>query len=120
MGYVYYGNYAAFFEVGRAELVRSLGVPYPEMEEQYDVMMPVLDLHVQYNTPARYDELITITTRLVEKPALRVTFEHEVHGPGGNLVVKGRVQLVFIKKSTMKPTRPPQHFIQAIEQHWAK
>lgn len=120
MGYVYYGNYPAFFEVGRAELVRDLGVPYADLERLHDVMMPVVELHVEYSTPARYDDLLTIHTRLIEKPTVKLHFYHEIYGPGDKLIVKGKVVLALVRKSSMKPTRPPQYFAEAIEQHWNK
>ena len=57
MGYVYYGNYPLFMEVGRNELMRSLGFPYGRMESE-GVMMPVVEMYVKYGTPARYDDLL--------------------------------------------------------------
>ena len=63
MGYVYYGNYAQFFEVGRVEWLRSLGVSYKSLEDS-GVMLPVINLNVQYIKPAKYDDLLTITTIL--------------------------------------------------------
>jgi acyl-CoA thioester hydrolase len=120
MGYVYYGNYPAFFEVGRAELVRDLGVPYADLERVHDVMMPVIEMHIEYNTPARYDDVLTIHTTMLEKPGVKLKFEHEIFGPDGKLIVKGNVTLALVRRSNMKPTRPPQYFTDAIEQHWSK
>lgn len=118
MGYVYYGIYATYFEVGRVELVRSLGVSYAELEEKYQIMMPVLSLQVQYLKPARYDQLLRLTTHLVSIPTLRLHFQYELHSPEGELLVKGDTQLVFVHKQTLRPVRPPAHFLQALHQHW--
>ena len=63
MGYLYYGNYALYYEVGRAEAIRELGFTYRQLEEM-GTMMPVSDLHVQYFRPALYDDLITVKTLL--------------------------------------------------------
>jgi acyl-CoA thioester hydrolase len=62
MNIVYYGNYAQYFEVGRAECIRDLGFSYKKMEE-LGVHMPVVELQVKFLRPARYDDLITIKTR---------------------------------------------------------
>lgn len=118
MGYVYYGNYPAFFEVGRAELVRELGVPYLDLENKHGIMMPVIHLEINYNTPARYDDLLTIHTRITEKPAIKFKFNHEIYTQEDKLVVTGTVTLVLVKKETMKPTWPPQYFLEAFNQHW--
>ena len=78
MGYVYYGNYATYFEVARVELFREYGVSYKEMEDE-GVMMPVLELKTKYIRPAKYDDLLTIKTTIASKPGVRITFEYEVY-----------------------------------------
>ena len=67
MGYVYYGNYAQFFEVGRVEWLRALGVSYKSLEES-GIMLPVIQLNINYMKPAKYDDLLTITTILTKTP----------------------------------------------------
>ena len=71
MGYVYYGNYAQFFEIGRVEMLRSLGVSYASMEKQ-GIMLPVVDFSVKYIKPAYYDDLITIRTMIEEIPSVKI------------------------------------------------
>ena len=66
MGYVYYGNYAQFFEVGRVEWLRALGVSYKSLEES-GIMLPVIQLNINYMKPAKYDDLLTITTIMTKK-----------------------------------------------------
>ena len=68
MGYLYYGNYAQYYEIGRVEMLRSLGLTYKAMEEELGVMMPVLSLQMRYVRPAYYDELLTIRTALRRIP----------------------------------------------------
>ncbi|MBP6403824.1 MAG: acyl-CoA thioesterase, partial [Bacteroidia bacterium] len=67
MGYVYYGNYAAYFEVARVEALRSLGFSYKKLEED-GLMLPVLDFSVKYFKPAYYDDVLTIKTTIRELP----------------------------------------------------
>ena len=78
MGYLYYGHYAQYFEVGRAETIRSLGISYKEMETDLGIMMPVMSLQMRYVRPALYDELLTIRTTLRQWPELTMTFHHEI------------------------------------------
>src|SRR3546814_8835253 len=78
MGYMYYGNYAAFYEVGRVEMLRSLGLSYRGFEEQ-GIMMPVLELQSKFIKPARYDEQITVRTILKELPGARIHFDYELY-----------------------------------------
>ena len=71
MGYVYYGDYAEYLEVGRVEALRSLGFPYRRLEEE-GVMLPVHDLRITYHKPARYDDLLTIRTIIKALPSVRI------------------------------------------------
>jgi acyl-CoA thioester hydrolase len=118
MGYVYYGNYATYFEVARSELVRALGVPYGEMEDNDGIMLPVIELHVNYKRPATYDQLIWIHTWLQQKPTVKIRFDHEVRDEHESLLATGHVSLAFTHRSNGKPARPPAHFIQALDNHW--
>lgn len=111
MGYVYYGNYATFYEVARTEMLRQTGMSYKELEEM-GIMMPVLEMHTKYIQPARYDELITIRTTIREKPSVRITFEYEIFNEAGTLLNTGNTQLVFVDMKRNKPCRPPQVFME--------
>ncbi len=113
MGVVYYGNYPQYFEVGRVEALRTLGMSYKEMEES-GIMLPVLKLETKYVHPARYDDLLTITSCIKALPTSRFTFYHEVHNEQGRLLTLGMVQLVFVNKDTKKPCRPPQRFLDGL------
>ena len=77
MGYVYYGNYAQYFEVGRVEWLRNLGFSYKTMENE-GVMLPVINLQINYLKPAKYDNLLTLRTTLVKKPVVRIEFSYEL------------------------------------------
>ncbi len=110
MGYVYYGNYALYYETGRVEMLRSLGMSYRSMEEQ-GIMLPVLSLNCKYIRPAKYDDLLTVTTQLIELPNTRICFNYEIHNEEQTLVNKGDTTLVFVNKATGKPMLAPTWFL---------
>lgn len=107
MGYVYYGNYATYYEVARVESFRNLGLNYKDLEEQ-GVMMPVLELHIRFVAPAKYDELLRILTYIREIPATRIKFEYEVFNEANKLINKGETTLVFIDKNSGRPCKLPE------------
>lgn len=108
MGYVYYGNYAAYFEVARTEAFRRLGIHYKEMEAE-GVMMPVLELQSKFIRPAKYDDLLTIKLVLKKKPdAARIKFEYEVYNEAETLLTVGETTMVFVDMKTGRPVPAPQ------------
>ena len=107
MGYVYYGNYASYYEVARVESLRKLGFAYKELEDM-GIMLPVLENNTKFHRPARYDELLTIKITIPEKPALKMRFLYEIFNEEDVLINSGETVLVFIKKATMKPCRMPK------------
>src|SRR3954462_4316428 len=95
MGYLYYGNYALYYEVGRAEAIRQLGFTYRQLEEM-GIAMPVAELNVRYFRPALYDDLIAVKTLLKELPeGSKITFHSELYDQDGQLLNKGATTLVF-------------------------
>lgn len=109
MGYMYYGNYAAFYEESRTEMLRSTGITYKELENM-GVMMPVIELNCKYIKPAFYDELITIKTVIREKPGIRINFDHELYNEKGELINIGMTKLVFVDMQKNRPCLPPKLF----------
>jgi acyl-CoA thioester hydrolase len=110
MGYMYYGNYAQFYEVGRVEMLRSLGLTYSGMEE-FGVMMPVLELKCRYIKPALYDEEITIKVIMETMPGVRIHFKYELTNEQGELINTGETLLVFVDMKTKRPCMAPQYFL---------
>lgn len=106
MGYVYYGFYAMYYEVARVESLRQLGVTYKEIEAM-GVIMPVLENKSKYLAPARYDELLKITTTIREKPGVKIKFEYEIFNEQDKLIHQGETLLVFVDKQSNRPCRPP-------------
>ena len=95
MGFLYYGHYALYYEVGRAEAIRQLGFTYKELEA-LGIHMPVVELHSRYLRPARYDDLLTVTTTLRELPTgSSVKFHVEIFNETAELLNTGAVTLVF-------------------------
>lgn len=110
MGYCYYGNYAQYFEVGRVEAMRSLGMSYKDIENK-GFMLPVSTFSVNYKAPALYDDLLTITTKIVDLKGVRLYFEYEIRNEENKLLSTAETVLVFVDKKTMRPVLPPDDFI---------
>lgn len=104
MGVVYHGNYLPWFEVGRTNLLKELGLPYRRLEEE-GFRLPVLEVSARYLRPAVYDDTVTILTRLLEKPLLRIRLEYEVKR-GEELLATGHTVHAFIDREG-RPVRPP-------------
>ena len=111
MGFVYYGVYAQYYEVGRVEAMRSLGFSYREMEES-GVLMPVINLTIDYKKRALYDDEVRIVTTVKEMPSVRITFHYECFNQKNELLNTGSVTLVFIDKAKNKPMQPPSWFME--------
>jgi acyl-CoA thioester hydrolase len=106
MGYVYYGNYATYYEVARVEMLRSLDFSYKALEAS-GVMMPVLELKCKYIRPAKYDDLLTINVKIEQKPTTRMIFKYEVFNQENTLLNIGETTLVFIAMKTAKVSEMP-------------
>jgi acyl-CoA thioester hydrolase len=108
MGYLYYGHYALYYEVGRAEAIRQLGFTYRELEEM-GVMMPVVELNAQYFRPALYDDLITVKTMVKELPqGSKIQFHSELYNEQGQLMNRGVTTLVFYDPKEKKKVNMPE------------
>lgn len=118
MGYVYYGNYASYYEVGRVEALRELGLSYRELEDS-GIMLPVSELISKYKKPAFYDDLISIKTLIPEIPAARLKFLYYLYNAQGELINEGNTTLVFVSIKTMKPCGAPAHFLDLIKPYFA-
>jgi acyl-CoA thioester hydrolase len=120
MGYLYYGNYAQYYEIGRVELIRSLGLTYKQMEEDHGILMPVVSLQVRYLRPARYDELITIQTGLRKMPDQYITFNMELFNEREELVNAGSVRLCFVEKDSGRSVPTPDFLKEKLEVYFAE
>ncbi len=119
MGFVYYGNYATYYEVGRTDAMRELGTSYRIMEQK-GVIMPVHSMNCRYYKPARYDDLLTIKTMVREAPTARMKFEYEIYNQNKELLNKGETTLAFVSKETDRPTRIPVWFNDMIKGYFGE
>lgn len=117
MGVVYHGNYLPWFEVGRTTLLKENGVSYRQLEEE-GYRLPVLEVGVKYQRPAVYDDTVTIITRLLELPALRIHLEYEVRR-GEELLATGFTTHAFINRQG-QPVRPPAGFARRMRELFGK
>jgi len=107
MNVVYYGNYAQYFEVGRVESMRALGLSYKTMEEM-GFMLPVVELNIKYLRPAKYDDLLTIKSQIRQLPTdHRIQFDQEIYNEEGKLLTVGVVRLYFMDKALGKRAEMP-------------
>lgn len=118
MGYLYYGRYALLYEIGRAEMLRDLGLNYADMEGEEGIMMPVMSLNQRFVRPAHYDEVLTITTTLRRMPDRTITFHLEIHNEKGKLVNGGSVKLCFVAVKTQRTVHAPDYLLQVLRPYF--
>jgi len=117
MGYMYYGKYAEFYEVGRVEMLRSLGLTYKAMEDS-GIIMPVTELKCKYIKPAFYDEEITVKVILENVPSVRIHFRYELSNEKHELINLGETTLVFISQENKRPCLAPGDFLNKLNVHF--
>ena len=111
---VYYGKYFEYFEQGRSDFMRSLGLPYGELERQ-GFYLPVIEAFARYRRSARYDDLLLVETRLPEIPGAKIRLEYSVVRDGEtDVLVDGYTVHSFVNASSGRPTRAPEMFINTI------
>ncbi|WP_026630863.1 acyl-CoA thioesterase [Dyadobacter alkalitolerans] len=117
MGYVYYGNYARYYEIGRVEALRSLDFHYKVMEDE-GVMMPVYENHSRYIKPARYDDELSIRVILQEMPGIRVVFHYEIRNQLNVLLNTGETTLVFQRRDNGKLCVAPEKLLNKLKPYF--
>ncbi|HXB32137.1 MAG TPA: thioesterase family protein [Puia sp.] len=114
MNVVYHGNYAQYFEVGRVESIRQLGLSYKDVEAS-GIVMPVIEWTAKFIRPAHYDDLLTVRTSVKKWPVdYRIEFHQEVFNDRGNLLTTGKVLLYFLKASTLEKTHMPEEMARTL------
>ncbi|PKH66157.1 thioesterase [Flavobacterium sp. ALD4] len=108
MGVVYHGNYAQYFEMGRVEWLRNIGISYKRMEED-GIMLPVVSLNINYKKPARYDNLLRVKTIFKSQTTVKIEFDYEIYNEEDELLTIGKSILVFVNIKTGRPTVPPEY-----------
>lgn len=119
MGYLYYGYYAWYYEVGRAESLRELGISYKSIEEIDGVLMVVAECNSKYLKPAKYDQLITVKTEIPSKPKLGfLQFNCTLTNENNQVINTGKVKLICVDKETRKKTEIPNQILEALSPYF--
>jgi acyl-CoA thioester hydrolase len=113
MGVVYHGNYAQYFEMGRVEWLRNIGISYKSLEES-GIMLPVVSLTMNYKKPAKYDDVLVVKTIFKMVSSVKIEFDYEIHNESGDLLTIANSILVFVDRITGRPTQPPKHFLEKV------
>ena len=116
MGYVYYGNYARFYEIARVETLRRIGVSYKVLEDA-GIGLPVYENYSKFHAPALYDDLLRIECTLLKMPSARIEFEYKIYNQGDALLHEGKTTLVFMDLVSKKVVKAPEWLISAIMKH---
>jgi acyl-CoA thioester hydrolase len=106
MGYCYHGNYASYFELGRVEALRALGVVYKSLEDQ-GILLPVISMNTSFKAPAIYDDQLRLETRLVSASNCTLEFSYMLYNQSGVLLTTASTVLVFVCQANNKPMRIP-------------
>jgi acyl-CoA thioester hydrolase len=117
MGFVYYGEYATYFEVARVEAMRSLGISYKELEDS-GVFMPVLDFHIRYIKPGKYDDELKIITKIPTLPVLKIRFVYETFNTTGELLNQAETELVFLNRTSLRPVKAPTLLLEKLARYF--
>lgn len=119
MGFLYYGYYALYYEQGRTEAIRQLGLTYKELEAK-GVIMPVVELNAKYIRPALYDDLITVKTSIhdLKKDDKHIIFHTELFNEAGKLLNKAEVTLVFYDPLASKKIEVPNFLFNKLNKYF--
>ncbi|MDQ0476546.1 thioesterase family protein [Chryseobacterium sp. MDT2-18] len=117
MKYVYYGNYATYFEVARVELFRELGMPYNEIEDR-GIWLPVSQFSIKYLKPALYDQNLEIHTFIKKIPRVRIDFEYEIYNDSKEKITEAKTTLFFLDSKKNKVIKCPDFLMELIEKNW--
>jgi acyl-CoA thioester hydrolase len=117
MKYVYYGNYAEYLELGRVELIRSIGISYNEIENQ-GIWLPVSEYKIKYLKPALYDQKLEIHTYLKNKPRVRIEFDYEIYNEEQVKITEASTTLFFLSAETNKIIKCPDFLMDFINKNW--
>ena len=124
MGIVYYANYLVWFEIGRVELLRSLGLAYSQLETEHECILPVVEASCRYRSPAKYDDEILIETRPVLLRGSVIKFGYRIlrKAPAGKqptLLAEGETVHVVCDDQLNKKALPV-HYAEALRAMMAK
>lgn len=114
MKVVYHGSYMPYFEISRVEWLRSKGISYKSLEDS-GIALPIASMTVNYKKSARYDDLLTVNTKLKSYSGVKIEFECEIRNEADELLTNATFLLVFIDVQSGKPILPTQSILEIIE-----
>ena len=117
MKYVYYGNYAEYFEVARVELFRTLGISYDEIERR-GIFLPVSEYKIKHLEPGLYDQLLEIHTYIKKTPGVKIEFDYEIYNEDKVKITEASTTLFFLDAETNKIVRCPDFLLDLIKENW--
>ncbi|MGB3591347.1 MAG: thioesterase family protein [Nonlabens sp.] len=117
MGVVHHANYLIYMELGRLDWLAALGFSYATMESN-GFLLPVRKINIDYLKPMQFGCSYQLKTSLIELPTTRVKFAYEITDPTGQICAQANLLLVFTNKTTFRPCRPPQDFLQHCSRLW--
>ncbi len=114
MEFVYNGKYLEYFEVGRTEFLRHIGLPYSEVEKA-GFQLPLIEASLKYKNPAAYDDLLDVQATVSSPHSAKVHIEYKItNHETGKLICEGFTSHMFIHADTKKPTRPPKVYVEKL------
>jgi acyl-CoA thioester hydrolase len=116
MSVVYHGNYVPYFEMGRVEWLRNKGISYKSLEEN-GIALPIVSMTINYKKPARYDDLLTVTTKFKNQSSVKIEFDCEIHDEKNQLLTTAHFLLVFVDINLGKPIAPPDYILEILKDH---
>ncbi|HFK5543438.1 TPA: acyl-CoA thioesterase [Elizabethkingia anophelis] len=117
MKYVYYGNYATYFEVARVELFRGIGMSYDEIEKR-GIWLPVSEYNIKYLKPAFYDQELRIEVKVKERPGVRIIFDYEIYNEDDEKLTEASTTLFFLDAEKNKVVKCPDWLMQLMDKHF--
>ena len=117
MGVVYYGKYLRYYEVGRTEMIRNLGISYKDIEDS-GILLPARSVKINYIKPAHYDDLLTIRTIVDQIPKVKFLIKGEIYNQNNELLNEGEVVLVFYNSRNNRPCKAPEAFINTLKRYF--
>lgn len=119
MAIVHHSNYIRYFEYGRSVMMKELGMPI-ELLEANGIMLPVVSLDINYQSPSKMGDILTIKTQFVNWPRVKILIAHQIYNQKGELICRGNVNLCFLDSNTRKPVRAPQIVLDKLESYFTE
>ena len=117
MKYVYYGNYATYFEVARVEIFRGIGMSYDEIEKR-GIWLPVSEYNIKYLKPALYDQELRIEVKVKKRPGVRIIFDYEIYNEEGEKLTEASTTLFFLDAEKNRVVKCPDWLMELMDKHF--